>query len=303
MGESEPATKGSQMSELKIGFALRKIRLPLDDILPVRQFKGDGKHVPRYQTILVTLKEMGQVEPLVVHPQKDAPGKYLLLDGHLRYYAMKELGLSVADCIISTDDECFTYNARVSRVPPIQEHKMIMRAVRSGVKPERIAAVLNIPLRVVQASMKLLDGIVPEAAELLKDKNISPKAIRLLKRVGAVRQLEIAELLVDTDNYFTGYVEALVLGTHRDLLADANTPKKKPGLSPEQIAKMEQEMESLERDMKAVGDTFAENMFNLTCARTYIRKLLENPKVAKFLTGNHPEIFAEFENIAASESL
>lgn len=291
------------MSELKIGFELKKIRLPLEDILPVRQFKADGKQVPRYQTILVTLREVGQVEPLAVYPQKDAPGKYLLLDGHLRYYAMKELGLSAADCIISNEDECFTYNARVSRVPPIQEHKMIMRAVRNGVKPERIAAALNIPLRVVQSSMKLLDGIVPEAAELLKDKNISPKAIRLLKRVGAVRQLEIAELLVDTDNFFTGYVEALVLGTHRDLLADAYTPKKKTGLSPEQIAKMEQEMESLERDMKAVGDTFAENMFNLTCARTYVRKLLENAKVARFLSGNHPEILAEFENIAATESL
>ena len=291
------------MSELKIGFELKKIQLPLEDILPVRQFKADGKHVPRYKTILITLQQVGQVEPLVVHPQKDTSGKYVLLDGHLRYYAMKELGQKMADCIISIDDECFTYNARVSRVPPIQEHKMIMRAIRSGVKPERLAEALNIPLRVVQASMKLLDGIVPEAAELLKDKNISPKAIRLLKRVNALRQLEIAELLVDTNNYFTGYVEALVLGTQRDQLADANTPKKKTGLSVEQIAKMEQEMDSLERDMKAIGDTFAENMFNLTCARTYVRKLLENAKVARLLSANHPEILAEFENIVATESL
>jgi len=64
---------------------------------------------------------------------------------------------------------------------------------------------------------------------------------------------------------------------------------------------MEQEMESLERDIKAVGETFTENMFNLTCARTYIRKLLENGKVARFLNANHPEIFSEFENIAVTE--
>lgn len=291
------------MSEIKLGFEMRRVRLSLDDILPVRQFKAEGKHVPRYASVLVALKEVGLVEPLVVHPQKDVPGKYLLLDGHLRFFALKELGQGFADCIISNDDECFTYNARVSRVPPIQEHKMIMRAIRNGVNPERIAAALNIPLRVVQASMRLLDGIHPEAAEMLKDKNISPKAIRLLKRVNAVRQLEIVELMVNANNFFAGYAEALVLGTPREQLADASVPKKKTGLKPEQIAKMEQEMESLERDIKAISETFTENMFNLTCARTYIRKLLENAKVGRFLSANHSEIFSEFENIAATESL
>jgi len=151
--------------------------------------------------------------------------------------------------------------------------------------------------------MKLLDGIHPEAAEMLKAKNISPKAIRLLKRVNAVRQLEIAELMVNANNFFTGYAEALVLGTPREQLANASVPKKKTGLKPEQIAKMEQETESLERDMKAASETFTENMFNLTCARTYIKKLLENAKVARFLNANHPEIFSEFENIAVTESL
>jgi ParB-like chromosome segregation protein Spo0J len=28
------------------------------------------------------------VEPLVVYPQKGMPGKYLLLDGHLRFFAL-----------------------------------------------------------------------------------------------------------------------------------------------------------------------------------------------------------------------
>ena len=68
--------------------------------------------------------------------------------------------------------------------------------------------------------------------EILKDKNISPKAIRLLKRVNAVRQPEIAELMVNANNFFTGYAQALVLGTPRDQLPDASVPKKKTGLKP-----------------------------------------------------------------------
>jgi hypothetical protein len=253
--------------------------------------------------ILVSLKEVGLVEPLVVHPQKGVPGKYLLLDGHLRFFALKELGQTSADCIVANDDECFTYNARISRLPPIQEHRMIMKAVRNGVSPERIAAALNMPVRIVRASMRLLDGIHEEAADLLKDKNIAPRAIRLLKRVTGVRQIEIAELMVSANNYFTGYAEALVLGTPKDQLVNPDEPKEKKGMSPEDIAKMEQEMESLERDMKAVSETYTENMFNLTCARGYIKKLLENAKVVRFLNANHPEIFSEFETIAAAESL
>lgn len=291
------------MSAPKIGFELRKIRLALADILPVRQIKDPEKRVHRYKTILVTLKEVGLVEPLVVHPQKKMPGKYLLLDGHLRYCALSELGETEADCIISNDDECFTYNARVNRLPPIQEHEMIMKAVRNGVSPERIAAALNMPVRIVHASMRLLDGIHKEAADLLKDKNISAKALRLLKRVSGVRQIEIAELMVSTNNYFTGYTEALVLATHQDQLVNSAEPKKKEGMSPEDIAKMEQEMETLERDMKDISDSYTENMFNLTCARGYIKKLLENAKVVRFLNANHPEIFAEFESISLTDTV
>jgi len=291
------------MNEIKIGFEMRKVRLALEDILPMRQIKDLHKSIPRYKTILASIKEVGLVEPLVVYPQKDAPGKYLLQNGHLRYAALKELGETSADCIIATDDECYTYNARVSRVPPIQEHKMIVKAVNDGVSPERLATALNMPVRVVLASMRLLNGIHDEAAELLKDKNIAPKAIRLLKRVSGMRQIEIAEMMVAANNYFTGYAEALVLGTSKDQLVNPDELKEKKGMSPEDIARMESEMESLERDLKAVTDNYTENMFTLTTAQTYIKNLLKNAKVVRYLNANHAEIYSEFETIAAAEGV
>ncbi|MCI0748841.1 MAG: ParB N-terminal domain-containing protein [Verrucomicrobia subdivision 3 bacterium] len=291
------------MTDVKIGFEMRKILLPLAAILPVRQMKNPQKNIRRYKTIRASIKEVGLVEPLVVHPQKDGPGTYLLLDGHLRFFALKELGETEADCIIANDDESFTYNARVSRLAPIQEHKMIVKAVRNGVEPERIAAALNIPVRNVRASMKLLDGIHEEAADLLKDKAISPKALRLLKQVSCVRQIDIAEIMVSAHNFTAGYAEALVLGTPKDQLAQPEKPKVKTGLSAEEIGRMEQEMESLERDLKAVEESYGENMLNLTCARGYIKKLLENAKVVRFLNTNYAEILSEFETIATAETV
>jgi hypothetical protein len=291
------------MTDVKIGFEMRKVRLPLSAILPVRQVKDPEKNIRRYQTIRSSIKEVGLVEPLMVYPQKGSAETYLLLDGHLRYFALKELGETEAECLIANDDESFTYNARISRLAPIQEHKMIVKAVRNGVKPERIAATLNLPVRQVRASMKLLDGIHEEAVDLLKDKAICPKAIRLLKQVGCVWQIEIAELMVSANNYTAGYAEALVLGTPRDQLAQPEKPKVKEGLTPEQIGKLEQEMESLERDLKAVEETYGENMLNLTCARGFIKKLLDNAKVVRFLNTNYPDILPEFEAIAVADTL
>jgi ParB-like chromosome segregation protein Spo0J len=88
------------MTDVKVGFEMRKVRLPLSAIQPVRQANNPQKNIRRYQTIRASIKEVGLVEPLVVHRQKGIAEAYLLLDGHLRYFALKELGETEADCIM-----------------------------------------------------------------------------------------------------------------------------------------------------------------------------------------------------------
>ena len=94
----------------------------------------------------------------------------------------------------------------------------------------------------------------------------SAPAVRKLER--SVRQIEIAKLLVIANNLTAGYVEALVLGTSRDRVAQPqpDKPKARAGLTAEQIGKLETEMESLERDLKSVEGSYGENMLDPTCA-------------------------------------
>ena len=42
----------------------------------------------------------------------------MLLDGHVRLMILKDLGQTSAKCLISTDDEGFTYNHKVKLVEP-----------------------------------------------------------------------------------------------------------------------------------------------------------------------------------------
>ena len=105
-------------------------------------------------------------------------------------------------------------------------------------------------------------------------------------------------------NIFTGgYAEALVMGTSKEQLTNPDKPKQVKGLSNEEIARMEQEMKAVEPNFKAVEQSYGENVLNITLARGYVKKLLLNAKVVRFLTSKHPDIYSEFEAVAAMETL
>src|SRR3546814_12071605 len=59
--------------------------------------------------------------------------RYSLLDGHLRVEVLKDLGITEVECLVAADDDTYTYNKRINRLAPIQEHRMIQRAIDRGV--------------------------------------------------------------------------------------------------------------------------------------------------------------------------
>lgn len=127
---------------VRMAFEKEGVVLPLDNILPRKQLKEGTKLTPRYQRIVASIKVVGIVEPLLVFPQDKRKGEYILLDGHRRLEALKDLGESETFCLIATDDEAFTYNHYVCLMTAIQEHFMISRAIASGVSKEKIAEML-----------------------------------------------------------------------------------------------------------------------------------------------------------------
>ncbi len=111
------------------------------------------------------------------------------------------------------DDEAFTYNHKVNTVQPIQEHFMIMKALQNGVSEERIAASLNVDVKAIRTKRDLLNGICPEAIEILKEKRATAAALREMRKVTPMRQIEMAELMVAANNFSTSYAECLVATT------------------------------------------------------------------------------------------
>src|SRR5262245_62163531 len=144
---------------VRLAFESKGLSVPIADVLPLKQINAKFKSYPKYDQLLSSVREVGIIEPLVVFPQDGPAGStYLLLDGHLRLEALKDLGETFAPCIISTDDEAYTYNRRINKVPPIQEHMMIVKAIKSGVSDERIAKDLNIDVATIRQQRDLWKG-------------------------------------------------------------------------------------------------------------------------------------------------
>ena len=226
-----------------------------------------------------------------------------MLDGHLRLLALQDLGYEQAACLVATDDESYTYNNRVNRLSSIQEHYMIRRVIERGVSPERLAKALSVDVSQILKKISLLDGICPEAAELLGDRQFSAELVRAVRKMKPTRQVECVELMVAANNVSVAYAEALLVATPAARLVEGKKPRKLTGISPEQMAKMEREMSNLQGQYKLVEQTYGQDVLNLVLAKGYLAKLLENDSARQYIAQRHPDLMSEFESIIATVSL
>ena len=227
----------------------------------------------------------------------------MLLDGHLRMHALAEAGETTAACIVSDDDEGFTYNKRVNRLATVQEHYMIARAIDRGVPPGMIAGALGIDEKVVMRRRNLLDGIAAGAVEILKDRSVNAQIFDTLRRMKDYRQVETAELMASMNNFTASYARAILAATRQDDLAKPDRPKAIAGVTVDQMARMERELEKLNHDYRGVEATFGDDVLQLVLASRYLGRLIENANVAGYLGTRHPEIMGEFRSIVAAASL
>ena len=288
---------------VKIAFERRIIVLPLPEIMPLRRVPASMKQMLKYKRILSSITEVGIVEPLVVAPRPGEMGPFMLVDGHLRHAALRDLGIATAPCLIADDDEGFTYNKRVNRLATVQEHYMIIRALERGVSEERLARALNIDIRQVKLKRSLLEGICSEVVEALKDRSIDASVFASLRKMKSMRQIEAVELMEAMNNFTSRYAQALLAATRQEDLARPEQPKKIRGLTPEQMARMEREMEKLQREFNAVEASYGDWVLNLVVASAYIGKVIASPRISRYLERHHPEILGEFQTIVAASAL
>ncbi len=282
---------------IKQGFQEKLIELAVEELLTTKSISIYAMKCRKYGQVLSSIREVGLIEAPVVAPLKKGKG-YLLLDGHLRIMALKELGVERVVCLISTDDETYTYNKYINRLSAIQEHRMIMKAIQSGVSEEKLARALNLDISTIRNKKCLLEGICPEAVDLLKDKVVPEPVFRVLKKMKAPRQINAAMLMNDQNKFTSSYAKALLDATPVNQLVNKGRPKKETPAILARQARLEEESLALSREIGSLKEQYGTAMIDMTSMQAYLKSLLGNEAVAKYLRELHGPIHDKFKEIA-----
>jgi len=117
-----------------------------------------------------------------------------------------------------------------------------------------------------------------------------------------LRQIEAAELLVNANNYSVAYVSVILAGTPQSQLVDAAKSKRVKGLTPEAMARMENELSRLQEAITSIQDSYGKDHLHLTVVKGYLAKLLGNGRIVRYLRMHRPEFIGEFQTIAEMTS-
>jgi hypothetical protein len=103
--------------------------------------------------------------------------------------------------------------------------------------------------------------------------------------------------MISMNIFSKGYAASLLASTPKEQLVDPGKPRKIKGLTERQMDLMARESASLDREFKLVEQSYGGDHLDLILAIGYLRRLVANPRVAKFLERNYEDIYAEFRRL------
>jgi ParB-like chromosome segregation protein Spo0J len=287
-----------------LGFDLETYQVPLDHLLPSKKIMDGTMSTRKYKQVVSSIHEIGLIEPLSVIQPDPKKSEFLLLDGHLRVLALKELGMETAPCLMAKDDETFSYNHRINRLSTVQEHYMLRRAIDRGVSRERLARAFNVNLSSINRRINLLEGICPEAIELLQDKQFTPDVTRILRNMKAARQVEAVELMIASNTITVAHAEALLKATPPEQRTDVKPAERENKIAPiEQIEKLEKKMSQVQEKYQEAESNYGSDLLNLVVAKGYLTKLLANEAVKSYIGRHEPEILTHLKLVVNTVSM
>lgn len=284
---------------IRLGFELDCVEVPLDKLHYTVNLPTGVKDSVTYKQILSSIKAIDLVEPIVIALNRDQRDTFIILDGRMRVEALRDLGAQKALCLLSTDDEGYTYNKRVSRLSVIQAHRMIVLAAERGVSVPQLAEALNVSAALIRQKFRMLDGISDEVVLLLADKPAPYGMFRILKQMKPFRQLDVAQAMVNLGKYSIKLANAMLQNTHIDQLTDAAANKTRSAGPTEALQRLERELAAMQADTRLLEEDYGPASLELEISKSYIGgALLENAAILRWLAANRPGHLQQLQRIA-----
>ena len=292
----KPTNGTMEDGDIELGFEMKLVTLSVDEILPVKMVTPDIRRRRSYKRLKDSIAAGGLVQPLVVFRNEQLNGKYELLNGHQCLDILKAQGEKDVQCLVAKDREAYTYNKMVNNPPPIELHKMIKAALKSGATEQELAERLSMDVGNVIKKRDMLDGVCDGAISLLDGKNVAFDVYKALRKMKSGRQIDAIQMMENMNDYTAGYANLLLNTTPEKELVKPR-PKPRKHLTPEGMDQLQKEMASIEEEYKTLSEDDGFETIKHTFAMGYLQKLLKNKFVNKYLKTHHYETFEVFKKI------
>ena len=287
---------------IKCCFSEQTISINISDLLPTKKMPLNYDRSEKFIQIKCTLKTIGLIEPILIFidPVKN---DIKILDGHLRIEALRDLGETKVECLVSTIYDTYTPNKKVNQVTIIQIQKMLKDAIKSGVPIELLSSSLNISVESLKGRISILNGISPKVTEILNDKHVPKATFMALKKMVPLRQLECANLMIKFDNYSKNFSHSLLQSSPKETLMEAKSRASESKAGQRKIIeRLEKEMAHVHMDADKLKENYGSNSLKLTIIITHIKTLLENQTLFRWMHKNKPDLLNELIKISEINS-
>lgn len=267
--------------------------IDLEELVPLKERDIDLRKNRGYMKILSSINAIGLIEPLCVYQEN---GHYVILDGYLRYKALRQIGEETAPCIINATKEAYTYNRMINKLSAVQESRMLRESLKK-IDQNTIADVFgvkSIQYHLGTAMLKHLDQKVISAVD---QHRLSRRCARELTYVKRPRQVEILKEMDKCGDYSTSFARAMITKTSA---SQRNEKKKSKKPWQDHSGRKQELVNKLENVQKRYD--FYTGLYRQYCADllklfVYVRKLITNSKIRSYLDINYPDILDQFEKI------
>ena len=271
---------------------LKRVFLKREEITIEEKRDVDFERNRKYKKIISSIINIGMIEPLSVYREGT---NYILMDGYLRLKAAEELKIEELPCFIYQGRDSYTFNAMRNELSPLQESRMLKRAISQGVDEKDLAAVLNVRVDRIRQTRDLIKNLIPKAQELLESNVISRSTAEQLKRVTEERQHEILEKMKELNNYNSSYAKVLVMKSPDELMRNPGARKAKNSESSKN--RLYTEIKKGSEEIEFYSQRYKHDMKELMKQVVFFRTLLEREAAAEYLSQNYPQMVKEVQKI------
>jgi len=267
--------------------------VPIELLVPLRERDINLKTHRGFNKILSTIKTVGLVEPLSVYKEN---GKYIILDGFLRFKAFQLLDVKTVPCMCYRDKESYTFNRMVNKLSPSQESRMLRNSLRT-LDEKTIISVFGIKSLKNRLGMNIFPELHPKVLKALDKELMSKHCAIELTYVSQERQLEILSEMDKSNDYSISLCRAMLIKTPPQQRNPNKVHKKAWRPDSHKRQELVSKLEAIGKRYDFYTTLYRQYSTDLLRLSVYVRKLITNEQMRAFIARVAPDILERFNSI------